>query len=161
MTNDPDLVNVLPGLQDQQWQWSDGNFEAPECRLTGQWESAPTDGRLITPYQFFKMLVTDRMIDNISEQKNIYAMQKEGIQLSTTAKEIGIMFGIYLRMGLVQMPRVRSYWETKPGFSPIADVMARGRFERLASMLHFCDNLNASDEQKRIRCGNCAHGQML
>ena len=50
---------------------------------------------------------------------------------------------------MVQMPRVRAYWENETRFSPIADVMARGRFERLASMLHFCDNLNASDEQKK------------
>jgi hypothetical protein len=75
-------------------------------------------------------------------------MQKEGIQLATTSKEIEIMMGIYLRMGLIQMPRVRAYWENESRFSPIADTMSRGHFEKLASMLHFCDNFNASEEEK-------------
>uniref|UniRef100_A0A8W8HU72 PiggyBac transposable element-derived protein domain-containing protein n=1 Tax=Magallana gigas TaxID=29159 RepID=A0A8W8HU72_MAGGI len=108
ITEDADLLDVLPQLQNQQWNWSNQQFKEPSTDFTGKLEEAPPDGLLKTPLQFFKLMVTDHMISNISEQTNLYAMQKEGIQLSTTQKEIEIMIGVYLRMGLVQMPRVRA-----------------------------------------------------
>lgn len=73
-------------------------------------------------------------------------MQKEGIQLSTTQKEIEIMIGVYLRMGLVQMPRVRAYWEKDSRFPPIADAISRNRFEKIATMIHFINNMSVTDD---------------
>lgn len=89
------------------------------------------------------------MISNLSEQTNFYAMQKEGIQLSTTQKEIEVMIGVYLRMGLVQMPRVRAYWETDSRYPPIADAISRNRFEKIATMIHFINNMSVTDDQKK------------
>lgn len=103
ITEDADLLDVLPQLQNQQWNWSNKQYKEPSTDFTGKLEEAPPDGLLKTPLQFFKLMVTDHMISNISEQTNLYAMQKEGIQLSTTQKEIEIMIGVYLRMGLVQI----------------------------------------------------------
>lgn len=90
ITEDADLLDVLPQLQNQQWNWSNQQFKEPSTDFTGKPEEAPPDGLLKTPLKFFKLMVTDHMISNISEQTNLYAMQNEGIQLSTTQKEIMI-----------------------------------------------------------------------
>jgi hypothetical protein len=147
---DSDLLGVLPKLANiPEWNWSDKEFTAPSAEFKGKLEEAPLDGMLKSPYQFFKLLVTDEIISDISEHINLYAMQKEGIQLTTTRKEIEIMIGVYLRMGLVQMPRVRAYWETESRFSPIADAISRNRFEKIATMIHFVNNLTVTEEQKK------------
>lgn len=149
ITEDADLLDGLPQLQNQQWNWSNKQYKEPSTDFTGKLEEAPPDGLLKTPLQFFKLMVTDHMISTISEQTNLYAMQKEGIQLSTTQKEIEIMIGVYLRMGLVQMPRVRVYWETDSRFPPIADAISRNRFEKIATMIHFINNMSVTDDQKK------------
>ncbi|XP_061170245.1 piggyBac transposable element-derived protein 2-like [Saccostrea echinata] len=149
ITEDPDLLNVLPQLPNQEWNWSNQQFKEPCTEFKGKLEEAPHDGLLKTPFQFFKLMVTDQIISNISEQTNLYAMQKEGIQLSSTKKEIEIMIGVYLRIGLVQMPRVRAYWETESRFPPIADAIARNRFEKIATMIHLTNNMSVTDEQKK------------
>ncbi|KAJ8300757.1 hypothetical protein KUTeg_022276 [Tegillarca granosa] len=60
------------------------------------------------------------MLQNAEEQTNLYALQKDGITINTTKKEIEILIGIYLRMGIVQMPRSRSYWEADTRYDLIA-----------------------------------------
>lgn len=53
------------------------------------------------------------MIENIANQTNIYSIQRDGTTIATTNKEIEVLIGIYFRMGIVQMPMARSYWEAK------------------------------------------------
>ena len=145
--DDPDLADVLPAIQtaaqpiQSEYKWRKQEFTVPDTTFKGKLEEAPSDERLMSPYEFFRKLLPDEMLDNIVDQTNRYAMQKEGIQLCTTSKEIEIMIGMYLRMGLVQMPRVRAYWEAESRYAPIADTMARNRFEKIASVIHFTDNL--------------------
>ena len=73
--------------------------------------------------------------------------------LSLTSKQtfyqIEIMIGVYLRMGLVQMPRVLAYKETESRFTPIAETILSNRFEKLTASVHLCDNLRATEEQKQ------------
>ena len=149
--DDPDLLEVLEAASPPsktQYNWQKQAFKVQDTTFKGKLEEAPSDERLMTPYEFFRKLLTNEMIENIVDQTGRYAMQKEGIQICTTAKEIEMMIGIYLRMGLVQMPRVRAYWEAESRYAPIADIMGRNRFEKLTSFLHFCDNLNVTPEEK-------------
>lgn len=152
--DDLDLADVLPAIQtaaqpiQSEYKWRKQEFTVPDTTFKGKLEEAPRDERLMSPYEFFRKLLTDEMLDNIVDQTNRYAMQKEGIQLCTTSKEIEIMIGMYLRMGLVQMPRVRAYWEAESRYAPIADTMARNRFEKISSDIHFTDNLNVTTEQR-------------
>ena len=120
----------------------------PDTTFKGKLEEALSDERLMMPYEFFRKMLTDEMIDNIVDQTGRNDMQKEGKQLCTTAKEIEMMIGIYLRMGFVQMPRVCAYWEAESRYAPIADIMGCNRFEKLTSFLHFCDNLSVTPEEK-------------
>jgi hypothetical protein len=69
-------------------------------------------------------------------------------QLKASNKEIEIIIGLYFRMGIVQMPRIRSYWETETRYYLIADAMSRNSFEKLVSILHFRNKLEATEEEK-------------
>lgn len=47
------------------------------------------------------------------------------------------------------MPAVGCFWETYTRYHPIADVMARQRFQRIASYLHIVDNLKVMKKEKK------------
>ena len=56
---------------------------------------------------------------------------------------------VYIRMGLVSMPKVRYYWEMTTRYSAIADKMSRKRFGKLADSLHVKNNLLVTEQEKR------------
>lgn len=128
--------------------WSQTKFMPPDVTFKGKLEEAPVDGNLKTPYQFFKEIITDNMIESVQEETNCYAMKKDGRELKTGSKEIEMFIGMYLRMGLMQAAYVRTYWESATRYDPVADVMARDRFETLAASLHFISNDSLSNECK-------------
>ena len=100
--DDPDLADVLPAIQtaaqpiQSEYKWRKQEFTVPDTTFKGKLEEAPSDK---DSYEFFRKLLTDEMLDNIVDQTNRYAMQKEGIQLCTTSKEIEIMIGMYPSYG--------------------------------------------------------------
>jgi predicted nuclease with TOPRIM domain len=81
-------------------------------------------------------MITEQMLANLENETNLCVLQKDGTEFNTTKKESEILIGIYIRMGLVSMHRVRSYWEMTTRYSVIADKMSRNIFEKLASSLH-------------------------
>ncbi|XP_028396032.1 piggyBac transposable element-derived protein 2-like [Dendronephthya gigantea] len=89
------------------------------------------------------------MLEYLAEESNNYAHQKAGITLQTNSSEIETFIGLYFHMGLVKMPAVGCFWETYTRYHPIADVMARQRFQRIASYLHIVDNLKVTEEEKK------------
>jgi len=108
----------------------------------------PTEG--LTPYEYFKRFITSDMFSYLADESNIYAHQKSGINLQCTKTEMEVFTGIYFRMGFVNMPAVgcfwetdTRFWETDTRFGPVADMMARNRFQKLTSYLL------ASDEEKQ------------
>lgn len=127
--------------------WTDTPFQTPDVPFTGMIE--PAAQRLKTPFQYFKDMITDDMIEHIQTQTNIYSMQKEGKVIGATSKEIEIFIGIYLRMGLVQAYSVRAYWAAFTRYAPVADSMGRDRFMKLATCIHFDDNTKVTEEEKR------------
>ncbi|XP_067659983.1 piggyBac transposable element-derived protein 3-like, partial [Haliotis asinina] len=148
ITEDKDLQAVLSTLPTGNQNWEKQPFQPAESQFTGITEEPPADGTIGSPYTYFRRMVTEEMLSIIENQTNVYSMQKDGVEVNTTRKEIEIFIGIYLRMGLVKMPRVRSYWESATRFGPIADHMSRNRFEKLALYLHFKDNLTTTNEEK-------------
>jgi hypothetical protein len=64
-----------------------------------------------------------------------------------TEDEVYVMLGLYLLMGIIQKPTLRSYFSRKrilstPGFG---DIISRDRFELITKFLHFADNANKAD----------------
>lgn len=147
IANDPDLQNALSNIE-QTWESKEFDAENIDYAFKGEEEEPPADANIESPYHYFKNMITDDMIAQLKYQTNLYVLQKDGIELNTTKKEIEIFIGIYIRMGLVSMPRVRAYWESSSRYPSIADKMSRNRFEKLASSIHISNNLTATDKEK-------------
>uniref|UniRef100_A0A3Q1H8P7 PiggyBac transposable element-derived protein domain-containing protein n=1 Tax=Anabas testudineus TaxID=64144 RepID=A0A3Q1H8P7_ANATE len=111
----------------KEYQWKKKKFEAPAV-------------------EFEEYFVTEEMLQEIAEETNLYSVQKE---VNTNAKEIEQILGMYMHMGLNQMPNVRAYWEMETRCPAVCDVMSRGRFLKLLTLIHFQDNLNVSENAKK------------
>ena len=79
-------------------------------------------------------------MEYIALQSNIYAMNKDGKTLNTSADEIEQFIGILLLIGVYPCTSYRLYWDNYSRFGLIADVMSRNRFELLLHYIHFNDN---------------------
>uniref|UniRef100_A0A8P4FX73 PiggyBac transposable element-derived protein domain-containing protein n=1 Tax=Dicentrarchus labrax TaxID=13489 RepID=A0A8P4FX73_DICLA len=133
----------------KKYQWKKKKFEPPDVKFDECVEEESEVRHDWTPYMYFKDFVTDEMLQEIAEQTNLYSVQKEEKSVNTTAKEIEQVLGMYMHMGLVQMPNVRAYWEMETKHSTVCDVMSRDRFLKLLTLIHFQDNLNVSDDAKK------------
>ncbi|KAK2701890.1 hypothetical protein QYM36_019488 [Artemia franciscana] len=52
-------------------------------------------------------------------------MQKEGVQLKVTSKEMGQFMRIHMLMGIIKQPTIPQHWDRATRFPLIADVMSR------------------------------------
>lgn len=124
------------------FSWRKKHFETPECTFTGPSVTPPDN--LLTPlkYFFFRKFIKAEIIELLKEQTNLYNVQTSGPQknVNTTVKEMAILIGIYLRMGLQQMPGNRAYWENDTRCPLVDDNMSRNRSQTLLACLHFTDN---------------------
>ena len=99
------------------------------------------------PYQYFQQFIDSEMIEQLTEQTNIYAFQQTGKSLAVTQKELEQVIGMYFGMGLVRMPNSRMYWENDTRYAPVAYIMSRNRFLTILSHLHFVNNFSATEDQ--------------
>jgi hypothetical protein len=64
-----------------------------------------------------------------------------------------VILGLYLLMGIIQKPTLRSYFSRKrilstPGFG---DIISRDRFELITKCLHFADNANRAGYEGPVK----------
>ena len=110
-----------------------------------------------TAQDFFKLYITDQIIDRIVVQTNIYAQQfieQHQYNLrphslvhqwkATDRAEILTLLAVVILMGGVHKPRFAMYWSTDSLIStPIfSQIISRDRFLILMRFLHFLDNNN-------------------
>ena len=129
------------------YQWEDGAFIPPDAAFVPDPMEPPA--REMTPYMYYKLFITDDMMDKAAYHTNLYSVQKNGVSIKTTKLELEQLTGMYLRMGLVQMPNVRCYWEEDCRYPAVADVMSRTRFESLMTSVHFVDNTTPTEAEKK------------
>ncbi len=132
--------------------WRKKPFEAPDCTFKG--ESVTPPDILYTPLEYFRKFITTEMLELLMEQTNLYSVQKSErhSNVNTTVKELEVLIGLYLRMGLCQLPGNRAYWENDTRCPMVADNMSRNRFQTLLSSLHFTDNTDLSNRQVEDKC---------
>lgn len=124
----------------REWSFRKVDFEPPDT-LWGT--SIPlVDDQLHTPMEYVKVFITDDTLNEISNQSNLYAHQKDGVILNCTKADIEQFFGILLHTGIVKMSSRRMYWSNECRYPPVADVMSRNRFEQLMKYFHIVDNAN-------------------
>ena len=131
----------------QGWKWSrispGGNFRPEQIRFTGEekvLERLPTNP---TVGDFFKLYITEEMIDHLVVQTNLYARQfldKEKDNLKphsrvhgwkpTDRAEMLTFLTMLILMGIVHKPRLPMHWSTNSILAtPISNqVMRRDRF---------------------------------
>ena len=135
----------------QGWKWSrifpGGNFRPKQIGCTGEekvLEKLPTNP---TVEEFFKLYITEEMIDHLVVQINLYARQfldKEKDNLKPHSRvnewkpadmaEMLTFLAILILMGIVHKPRLPMYWSTDSILAtPIFNqVMRRDKFHFLS-----------------------------
>lgn len=104
-----------------------------------------------SPYDFYKLMVSDELINHIVIETNRYAQQckqKNTLQKSriirwvdTNLEEIEKFLGIIIWMGLFHLPSIQAYWQTSfLYYNKIRSLMSRNRFQLLLKMIHFNNN---------------------
>lgn len=74
-----------------------------------------------TPFQYFKRLFTDEMIQHIAHQTNLYSAQELGDPIKTNPGEIEDFLAMLLLMGVFDFPAMEDYWHPASRFNVIAD----------------------------------------
>ncbi|XP_049269151.1 piggyBac transposable element-derived protein 3-like isoform X2 [Rhipicephalus sanguineus] len=106
----------------------------------------------LSAQEYFDMFVSRSMLKAVVDESNRYYFQKHGTALNLTVEELTSVLGMFFRMGLVNMHRVRAYWENGSRYELVAQVMSRNRFEKITRHLHFFDNEAANDKVKEDKC---------
>ena len=124
--------------------------------------------RNLTAQDFFKLYITDQIIDYTLIQTNLYAHQfieqpQNNLTphslvhqwKATDRAEILTLLAVVILMGVVHKPRFAMYCSTDSLIStPIfSQIMSRDRFLILVRFLHFADNKNinlANPDQDKL-----------
>ena len=85
----------------------------------------------LTPLQYFKLFLKNKILNTIVENTNLYSVQKSGTSVNTNKDEISSFIGIQILMGIVQLPNHKAYWSRELRFPRVADVMPINRYEKL------------------------------
>lgn len=119
------------------------------------------------PADFYALLVTYDVLNNIVVCTNAYAINKMTLSneaskaarirdwFPTNLAEIKRFFGLVLYMGRVRLPKISDYWTNDKiiGQQFPRTIMSRNRLELLLRMLHFLqrDEENTTDRLHRVK----------
>ncbi|KAL5239190.1 hypothetical protein ACI65C_006600 [Semiaphis heraclei] len=94
-----------------------------------------------SPISYFMKYFTEEAFNDMAMYTNIYAEQKLTNQwVQTTSAEMKVFVGIHLMMGVLNLPRVRMYWQKEFRIDIIANNMTRNRFFELRTHFHVMNN---------------------
>ena len=91
---------------------------------------------------YFQQYFTNEMLQVITDQTNIYAAQQGAGSFNTTKSEMEVLIGVFMRMGIVGLPRLELYWSNDFSIGLVSKHLSRNRFRELSQYLHFADNTN-------------------
>ncbi|XP_050552257.1 uncharacterized protein LOC126911111 [Spodoptera frugiperda] len=103
---------------------------------------------LLTPKQYFQKFFTSDLFDIIVEMTNLYSVQTTGKSIGVTRKEMEILIGIEILMGIVDLPAVEDYWSADLKCEQISSAMSLKRYRLIKRYLHFCDNTNVDKNDR-------------
>ena len=94
-----------------------------------------------TPLSNFKLFWKDDLNVILSEQTNIYNIQRKGTSIAVTLREVQQFIGLQMFMSFVQLPAHRMYWSKETRYRPVADEMSINRCKLLHEHLNGSSNL--------------------
>lgn len=114
-----------------------------------------------SPYDFYKMIINDEIIDLFVTETNKYAAQeKNKVNFThgrlnkwkdTDKNEMEKFIGILMWMGLFTLPNLQAYWSNNFLYSNnLNKVLSRNRFQVLLKTWHFADNEVLHDINDRM-----------
>lgn len=121
-----------------EFKWRKKDMEPLDTKWCSSIE--PGDMLLETPLEYFEKFFDAELIQKISDETNIYCIQKTGNDLHCKPEEIKQYIGCLLYFGVLKIPQYRLAWTNEMRLPLVADVMPRNRFEKLKQFLHFNDN---------------------
>ena len=145
-------------MEDSSDSWLDVSASQRQYPFTGKEElvikPTPTGPEnAVTPYDVFRLFVTDELIDLIVTETNRFAEQciqathvtrrsRLTMWTPTNADEMRKFLGLLIVMGLVRKPRMELYWSKKSMYDYpfVYQNMTRDRFFLLLKHMHFNDN---------------------
>lgn len=84
----------------------------------------PSADEILSPYQYFKGLLSDDLLELIVDESNLYSIQCNLAKpLNLTVQELDQFFGTVLHMSLFGLPATRMFWSNSSRISHVADVM--------------------------------------
>ena len=104
----------------------------------------------MTPLQYFKLFFTDEAVALITEQTNLYSVQKSYKSIDVNAKEMETFIGTNMLMSIVKLPSYKNYWSQKLRYPLIVDAMPIKRFEKIKRYLHFADNNSINTQTVKL-----------
>lgn len=124
-------------------RWKKKNLELSELQLmfTGNKTLGSDLLELDTPIQYFFHLFSPELIKVISEETNLYQVQKDpNSTFRVSEADVRQFIGVVYIMSLVQLPRVTNHWSPILGTPLIQETISLNKFEKIRQSLHFNDN---------------------
>ena len=118
-----------------------------------------------SPGEFYKLLVTHKLIESISEQTLLYNEWRNINSCKWKMKEINkdeirALIGIILYISVIKLPNRRMYWSSKTQVDFIASSMSINQFDKIVSVLYF-DDSKYSPERNSPLYNKCFKMQTL
>ncbi|XP_023159252.1 uncharacterized protein LOC101452231, partial [Ceratitis capitata] len=95
---------------------------------------------VMKPVDYFSQFFDDRCIDLITQQTDLYGLQKLGIELKSTKVEIQRYIGTLLYLSVIKLPQLKIAWSQNLKLTAITNSLSRNKFEKIKQCLHFNDN---------------------
>lgn len=137
-------TNVIPeednaaslGLNDLYWLRED-IFEADREPVL---IPAPSE-ILKDPIDYFLYFYDTDLLENAVQHTNTFALWKSGgvKGMDFTVNELKKFLGIWMYMGVLQLPAIRDYWSADTNVPQVSQRMSFNRFQTIKSSLHFYD----------------------
>lgn len=129
-------------------RWRSKAPPAPNTEFSGkEFRPPPEDFDTWTPLNYFELFWKEDLNVLLSEQTNLYSVQRKGTSINSTSGEIRQLIGLQMFMSIFNLPTYRMYWAKETRYPPIADVMSVNRYKLLRENLHVSDNLQRDDPE--------------
>lgn len=145
-----DVTNKKRQKRQMKWKQKNLVLNDQQTRFVGNTTLPPNLLELDTPIQYFFYFFPKELIRYITEQTNLYIIQKNPNQsFQVTDTDIQQFIGAAYMMSLIQLPRVTSHWNSSIGTPIIKETMSKQKFEKIRQYIHFNDNSNLPSRNVR------------
>ena len=122
-------------------KWYRRNLVAQQHQLDFNEDPLPAEIRNMTePIQFVQLYLTDKFLEDITFQSNLYAQQKGKTHINISVNELRRYLSVLLFTSIISMRKVRLYWNNVVGVPCIRQALPQRKFEIVRSCLHFNDD---------------------